>query len=133
MALHWDARKIRDYENIPNSVLDAAIWATLGTGMGEITEKNWREFAARWIVAYDAKSEVEKGQYIAAAQRCIGLSTNVSSESKQKFHNRMGRVRMEDAFRAIERAEATGAPVPVDIEIGPRAPTHPVGPPVDME
>lgn len=113
MSLDWTIDKIADYKTlcwVPagkdadgddvsclNPVTNAIIWGTILTGLGSITEDNWRQFYARLHVAerlfgqmlYDGKLEAHR--YITAdeVRAHVGLTTNVSRETDAAFARRM--------------------------------------------
>ena len=50
MSLDWNAEKVADLERKRAEnpkMLDCLIWASMGIGMGEITEKNYKEWVYR--------------------------------------------------------------------------------------
>ena len=98
-------------------ITSALIWLTLLIGIGEITEKNWIEVAAR-IAFY----ERIHGSYLVSngqprpfqaewVQLRIGLRTNVSFMTKTKFikHHGEGLLR-EETQRVGKEAQAWAVP-----------------------
>ena len=111
MALNYYFDKIDDYENVVwiktgeknedgtdeatmNPVTQALIFATLTVGLGEITDKNVAEFAARFrvIEKIDGAYVHKKGEphYITDEEFIahIGLRTNVGNETRASWSSR---------------------------------------------
>lgn len=96
MSLNWDARAVRDIDNLTDNervTLDSLIWSTLAIGMGEITDENAQEFYTRLSLIekvtgasrFDGES---KPLYFTPddVKRFVGLTTNVFPKwSKTKF------------------------------------------------
>jgi len=105
MALHYYFEKIDNYENVVwvgegedktmNPVTHALIFATLAVGLGEITDKNVAEFAARFRIvekidgAYVTTGK-GKPHYITDEEFIahIGLRTNVGNETRASWSSR---------------------------------------------
>jgi hypothetical protein len=50
MSLNWNIEKIHErliVDGKMDSVTEALIWATMAVDIGDITEKNWKEFYFR--------------------------------------------------------------------------------------
>ena len=90
MSLDWNLSKIKNNKEVcwKNGLMKAEthelIYSTIAVGMGEITEKNWREFLSRlncWEMVHGfnrTKPETVRDH--------IGLRTNVfPKESRTKF------------------------------------------------
>jgi hypothetical protein len=102
MALHWDLTACADYEALTTEenypLTEAMVFATMGTGIGTITEANWPEFYARVHVAgyFDVTPE--------QVRRYIGLKTNVFPvESRAKWLKRVMGSRVDDAVYRAKR------------------------------
>jgi hypothetical protein len=94
MSLDWNATKAEKWHEIDEPWQTAIIWATMGVGMGTITEKNWREFVVRWIAIERAggwgNQAAENPRQVAeVVHNAIGLTTNVSKESNAKFAGKL--------------------------------------------
>jgi hypothetical protein len=95
MSLDWDATKVKDYDKLTDrerAIMDTLIWYTIGTGIGDITEKTAPEFYARIKVReklFDTMSSVNGEPFFIKPEhvkRFIGLKTNVfPKESVSKF------------------------------------------------
>jgi hypothetical protein len=118
MSLNWNIEECS--EEIRNDegewpITNALIWATMGVGLGEITEKNAAEFYARvklseklvgqmlnrgpepyWITAEDVRKRV-------------GLRTNVSNEGRAKWVNRFVKHDLDACVRQYEQEAAAVA------------------------
>lgn len=111
MSLNWNIGDIENYKELHectnpdapederlyklNGITDALIWATMAVGMGKITESNYEAFYARLRFAeklngnmalkWDEETEEHVPLDVEDVKRHIGLSTNVSPETKAKF------------------------------------------------
>jgi hypothetical protein len=117
MALEWDVRKVNNYETAcysetdevndkgealvrVNTTTERIVWLTLAIGMGEITEKNYLEFATR-VLMYQAVACVENKLSVNDIRGHIGLWTNVSNDSRSQFmHHMEGIVESNEARKA---------------------------------
>jgi hypothetical protein len=99
MSLNYELTRIKDWksrclidDNRLNPVTEYLIFATMSTGIGEITEKNYIEFFIR-LKADDAISPWPKGEIDITLQNVrdhIGLRTNVfPNESRSKWVKRV--------------------------------------------
>ena len=143
MALNWNVENIENYKNVcwivdgdekrMNPVTETLIFATMGVGLGRITDKNVDEFAARFRILErihgaflykpgpDGDGHVDwfldDEDFIAH----IGLGCNVSDETRAKWASRLFvnkqsseteqyarnfRVRRTKAEKAAEKATA---------------------------
>ncbi len=90
MSLDYDFREVdtSDFDDDQYRILDILIWGTLALDLGEITEKNIKEWAFR-MGFYDATlggtSYYEKNVPIEGLKKCIGLKTNVFTTTRTKF------------------------------------------------
>lgn len=101
MSLNWNLTKIEDHEERcfneittgPNkgkfkldATTESLIWTTMLVGMGEITEKNWEEFFIR-MRTFELILDYDDNRCITPAdvRNHIGLTTNVSKESRTQF------------------------------------------------
>jgi hypothetical protein len=87
-------------------ISEVLIWASMGVGLGRITEKNWMDFYAR-LKFYESLS----GSFIVGhditpedVYKRIGLSTNVSDETEHKFITRIAKNRLADLKYQAEKA-----------------------------
>lgn len=107
MSLDFRLDKIKDYEDLcwtENSngkyelawKTDKLIWATMSVSMGEITEKNWREFYLRMLLDPYSPVNIYKDTGKTAVPEWhrikiedvfnhIGLTTNVTEKSRPKY------------------------------------------------
>ena len=111
MSLNWSIEEVEDFEEkcfIHNEdgtrrlseVTNALVWSTIGVGIGEITEKNWREYAYRLDlyqtlfgplltqVDDDGKAKPRPLTPLEVRDH-IGLHTNVSIETFHRWLRRM--------------------------------------------
>lgn len=120
MALNWDLTKIKDFETVCfrtdaegnrklNPVTESMIWLTMHLGIGGLTKRHAPEFAKRLNVYQGIFGPIlfnESGPAYLGAEEVyahIGLTTNVSHETRSKFMKRVwGHVDRE--FAASERA-----------------------------
>ena len=93
MSLDWSISDCDNWEEIAlnqdveGPITDAIIWGSLITKLGEITEDNWAEWYARYVIwnrvlCFD--NDLEAKDF----HRRIGMSTNVfPAESRSKWLN----------------------------------------------
>lgn len=134
MSLDWSIAKVEnkdacyDGNGELSAVTRAVIWTTFLIDMGEITEKNYMEFAARARVAaerFDAPMLCESSRDVAGTlgvsgakvsravtveevRRHIGLSTNVATKTRQQWARRMARSVERLTLRDIGKYSLTG-------------------------
>ena len=95
MSLDWNAEKVQDLERKREEnprMLDCLIWASLSIGLGEITEKNLKEWVYRLrraafeerplIIRQDGTPYEITEELI---RQWIGFRTNVSNISNAAF------------------------------------------------
>jgi len=118
MALHFDYRKVKGPRVNPHNLeeihpdLDRMIWATLFVDMGEVTEKNHKEFYFR-LSMHERVTDAPYRTSIKVVRDYIGLETNVSHKTRLQFLKKLGRIYDDDVaaqFRYYESqlAKATG-------------------------
>ena len=110
MALNWNIEKVKNYKKVCwnkdknlNPITDVLIWCTLGVDIGEITNKNWKDFYLRvhlqeeWKGTY-LNDKKGKPRYITKQDvfNHIGLYTNVGYEKRSKWLNRFFKRAEED-------------------------------------
>ena len=133
MPLTWDTKNVADYETVCfltveedaptmglekgdrtlNPVTHALIWASLSTGIGNITEENAAEVYARIHMTealYGAllrRADGTEGITIEDVRLHIGLYTNASfkDESRQSFLKRHGGGFLDDGKLAYKRKQ----------------------------
>lgn len=117
MALTWNAENCPEKDLILGddewTLTQGIIFSTMWLGMGEITEKNWKEFYHRtqYGKAMGMSSGVLDGDgepYEYTPQdihRRIGLHTNVAYEAPTKFRKRLLESLTESADRKIRKFE----------------------------
>jgi len=133
MSLDWSLTDIKDYKELCwfpdeearangeadavklNPVTHSLIWATIGAGIGRLTEENIDEFAYRvffWEKVFGGGMQ-QGGKEIFTTydevKAHVGLRTNVSFETRRQWEKRMKDVVMREfgwqAQRKIERAK----------------------------
>jgi hypothetical protein len=96
MSLNYDLTEVEDYEgkcyegegdNLRlHPETQMLVFLTMTIGMGTITKKNWREFAARAVLANFAwPTGMTRGEMENLVRSHIGLSTNVGKTTRSKF------------------------------------------------
>lgn len=101
MALHFDARNVEGFKDIPSGLKDAVIMGTMCVDMGSITEKNVTEFTARAMMhqmIYGAWMGTVDGAYYVTEEdirRFIGLSVNVSTTTPAAWSKRIAKAARE--------------------------------------
>lgn len=128
MSLNWSIERIKDYKTkcwIPdpdpntanaegnrlNPVTELLIWATMVVDLGQITAENANEFAAR-LIAYERACGVficrmEDGKRIDRPITLkdvidhIGLSTNVSNQSRSYFARKLADRLLREADESV--------------------------------
>lgn len=127
MALNWDVTKIENYEEVTtvqdadgndiwNPVTESLVWLAMFTDIGwEITEENAAEFYARIRVYEKLHGTMLKGRdeetgkvqsrpiTPADVQSHIGLSVNVSGESRSKFMKKQVERALDDGVTKYKR------------------------------
>jgi hypothetical protein len=107
MALTWDITNCKDSEELLTEeqwdTTQAMIFATMGVGIGKITEDNWPEFYARLLVAEYYGTDFTP----ALVRRYVGLHTNVFPlETRAKWLKRVIGSRLDEAVHRAKRVEA---------------------------
>jgi len=100
-----------------SGVTDVLVWGTMGIDMGEITQKNYVEFATRLLMwqgllgpMLKEPEEDENGKVtwvkravgIDDVRRHIGLKTNVSTKTRTQFMKNMERYMKDKEERHLE-------------------------------
>jgi hypothetical protein len=92
MSLNWNITQVKDYEELQEGaawqLTDALIWLTLTVGIPTITDANWQEFYARVHLLDLLYRSPENWIKPEDVQRRIGLTTNVSSLTRNQFVKR---------------------------------------------
>jgi hypothetical protein len=134
MSLNFDFTEIEGYQELcweetgelsedgnplfrVSGVTDVLVWATVGIDMGEITQKNYVEFATRLLMwqgvlgpMLQEPEEDENGKVtwvtrvvgIDDVRRHIGLSTNVRKTTRTQFMKSMERYMKDKEERHLE-------------------------------
>lgn len=111
MALHYELSKIENYKTVcwigeegaddrrMNPVTETLIFATMGVGLGGITDKNVDEFAARFRILekihgaflYKFNEDVREDWFLSDEDFIahIGLGCNVTNETRAKWASRI--------------------------------------------
>ena len=132
MSLNWDFTKCKDSEALGEAeewpITHALIWLTMGTGIGDISEKNAPEFYARihlleeidgkWLrfaTHFDAENQADEWEDRPITpedvQKRIGLSTNVfPMETRAKWLSRVGKRKLDENVRKYEKALEDASP-----------------------
>lgn len=108
MSLTWDITGCANHEELwegdQAGITNAMIFATMGAGIGRITETNWPEFYAR----------IRAGGYFGdeddftpeTVHRYVGLHTNVGNETRAAWMRRVLNSRLNDDVREARRRVA---------------------------
>jgi hypothetical protein len=123
MSLDYDIGNIADRKTkfppdeagLMHDDLHVIIWTTMQTGMGRITEDNYVEFAERMRYAIKLNGPMynrinadgEPVPIVFDADRirdAIGLTTNVSTETRPQFVKRQNAIYWDNRDREIARA-----------------------------
>jgi hypothetical protein len=115
MSLDWSIENIPDYKEVcwidgkMNPVTSALVFATMGVGLGSITERNAEEFGWRlalWqrlfnplLVEVVDDEFVAKDLTIDDVRAHVGLHTNVSDETRPRWLKRMTDIHFRDFQR----------------------------------
>ena len=102
MALNWDIKEVENWKELDSSTTESIVWMAMDIGIGRINEKTIDEFIRRtmivqWMMRYAPRrrfdEETKKRTDIWITPKDIrdrmGLSTNVSKESKAWFKKRV--------------------------------------------
>lgn len=105
MSLNWDITRCKDSEELLTEeqypTTEAMIFATMGTGIGELTDKTAPEFYARLVA-----SGYYPGVTPQIVARYIGLRTNVfPMETRTKWLKRVVGSHMDDSLRTFARVQ----------------------------
>jgi hypothetical protein len=111
MSLNWNAKTVKDWEDMTPEQQDASVWYTMFLDIGEITEENYEEFADRARI-YDTlhghKAEFSFLGDPKFVKRLIGLKTNVSTKTIRQWfgkqYKNLERNRIERAANKRLRA-----------------------------
>ena len=125
MALHWDITGCKDVELLKSDtewhITNALIWATMSTGLNEITEENLPEFYARlhvwetivgpltWGTNEETGKEEERFIEVEDLRKRIGLHTNASRETRAEWKKKLSSYfdrQLDECKRAAERSLA---------------------------
>ena len=79
MSLRWDARNVKNYEELSPDTTQAMVFECMITGIGEITEKNADKFYIRSKMISTAHGQ-DSGITLETVHAYIGLRTNVFPE-----------------------------------------------------
>lgn len=120
--LCWGPATDEEGYKLLNGVTDGLIWKTMSVGMGRITEKNYEEFFMRlcmidvateggegplntWVTDEDGKKTRGKRHYtLKEVYDHIGLSTNVSSMTRNQFKAKIWRF-VEGEAKSLRNAD----------------------------
>jgi hypothetical protein len=128
MALHWNIAECKDVELLKSDaewhITNALIWATMSTGLNEITEENLTEFYARlhvwekivgpltWGTNEETGKPEERFIEVEDLRKRIGLHTNASRETRAEWRKRLSEYfdrQLNDCKRVAERSLAKEA------------------------
>ena len=119
MSLNWDIGDCENYEEITmdqeveGDKTEQIVWSSLITKLGDITESNWYEWYARYVIwnrVHCFDNDLEAKDF----HRRIGMTTNVfPAESRSKWLNGVIKKQLKQAEEAakyeikvsLERAE----------------------------
>ena len=103
MSLDWDISDCKNYEEITmnqeveGDKTNQIVWSSLITKLGDITEDNWYEWYARYVIwnrVHCFDNDLEAKDF----HRRIGMTTNVfPAESRSKWLNSVIKKRLTQA------------------------------------
>jgi len=106
MSLDWDVSKCENSDELTAGdqweFTQAMVFATIGVGIGAVTEANWQEFYARMKLGYywnDAEITPD------VVRRYIGMRTNVSFETRAKWLKRVMGSRLDEYVYQANRVK----------------------------
>lgn len=108
MSLNYDLTEVLGRNKIDNETLQAIIFITMAVGLGEITEKNYKEFFERVKIVETVCGPVRSVGYLALEdiQKMVGLKTNVfPTTSRKKFEANMSKSALQRMIRDREKTE----------------------------
>ena len=125
MSLDYDTKNIKGYKDlwVPategrvklNQLTETLIFATMTTGMGDITEDNWKEFYGRCVILetgcyknmipIDSMEPVWKWVLVSPEDiyKHIGLHTNAPKMTKAQFAKHAYQCRIDELYYKAER------------------------------
>jgi hypothetical protein len=105
MSLNWSIEKVADWKELTTNATEAnltqaIVFESMVVGIGQIREGTWAEFKAR----SDLWRTIDGEELIPAEaiKRRIGLSTNVSSETRAHFASRIAKGFIERTARRLD-------------------------------
>ncbi len=117
MSLDWNAENVRAFERLHSTntgwlITDSLIWASLFTGMREITAANWREVYTRTKAAHHVTglcvyrtmgdgAPIERSITPGMVRRRIGLRTNTGGKTKAQFTKWLGETAYRNAAESV--------------------------------
>jgi len=109
MSLDWNAKKVKEWDNISETKRELVIYFTMFLGMNEITEKTLWEWCFRAKVYNGVFSEWADKECTFLADenemsKFIGLRTNASREPASKWFNRHYKISARQAKEAKKKA-----------------------------
>ena len=113
MSLNFNFAKVADHEALHSderewSITEHLIWSCLAVEMSGITEKNWKQFAQRYIAYHKVRNTPENGMVsVADIKRRIGLVTNCSTTSNFNFNKSLIQTLMRKSEFAVRSADET--------------------------
>lgn len=116
MSLDFNLTKIVDKSVVYDAdgklrgLTEGIIWYTMVIDMGEITKKNFVEFATRVRMHHQALGPLLSNNYQVTPrdiERHIGLKTNVPERTKKYFAGKLGAMVRDRVSREIEKEAKT--------------------------
>lgn len=120
MSLNWNATKVKNWQKLqddPNGKVcnEVIIYVTMSVEMGQITEKNYKEFYARCNIIerfQGARRQKKVDKHIVDVfitldeiKQRIGLSTNVSTKPYKSFLKRISECLYRETLREADRMD----------------------------
>jgi hypothetical protein len=101
MSLNWSVEKVKGWQELNAQTTETIVWETMVIGIGEITEKNVTEVAAR--SEFFRKTVGMDVIPVEEFRKRIGLKTNVSKEAQGAWLKRISSNSFAEITRRIER------------------------------
>lgn len=112
MSLNYDLSQIENYKELDFGTIQHMTFGCLFVGLSGITEENAPEWYARMVIVEQLEGPLRRrgSEPVRTTpeevKRYIGLSTNVSTETRAKFLGRYTKPALDQARRTYIRSTA---------------------------
>lgn len=113
MSLNYQFGKVANWKELHSDDKEWAktehlIWHCVAVEMSGITEKNWKQFAQRYLAWHKVRNTPENGMVsVADIKRRIGLWTNVGTTTDHQFNKSLVKILLRNAEFAVRIADET--------------------------